>query len=384
MQRWNAVRSQFMVPEGITFLNNGSYGPNPRPVFEALCRYLRELAENPSNYGTMAEHVHQVVKPKLASFVGARPELTAIVTNLTLGMNVIARGIRGLAAGDEVLATDQEYGAVDHTWDFAAQKLGLIVRRVAIPTPPGSAEEIVKCIEAGITPRTRLIYCSHVTATTGLVLPVKRIARIARERGILCAIDGAHAPGMLAIDVGDIDADFYAGNCHKWLGAPMGTAFLAVAERSWDRLDPLIVGWGWRRDQAETFTGNFESPGIHNVALFNAIGEAVDFQLAIGREQIESRGRELASYARDRLARLPGVKPITPADSALCGSMATYLFPPLEDEQRFGAVLQRRKIIVPAGAGKAGGRGRISTHIYNNREDVDRFVEAVAEIYRLS
>jgi isopenicillin-N epimerase len=382
MTDWNSVRSQYMIPDGTIDLNNGSYGPTPRPVFEALVGYQRRLAEDPSRFGEQFDRLMRVVKPKLAQFVGSDPDCTAIVTNLTYGMNVFARGIRGLAPGDEILTTNQEYGAVNNAWDHAAGDRDLLIRSVNIPSPPESADQIVKLIEAGISPRTRVIYVSHITTTTGLVLPVRRICELARSRRILSVIDGAHAPGMIRVNIGEIDCDFYTGNCHKWLCAPLGNAFIAAHPRSWDRLEPFLVGWGWSKEKPETFQGNFESPGIHNVALHNAIGEAVDFQLAIGKEKIEARGRELSEAGKDLFTSMPGVKLLTPRDPALCGSMAAFSLPAVQDELRMQEALKKRGIIIPAGANSAGGRMRVSTHIYNKMEDLHALAEALRETYR--
>ena len=378
---WGTVRALYMVPPGVIYMNNGSVGPSPRPVFEALVRYMRQLEENPSVYNEQYNRMVKEVKPKLAAFLGARPECTAIVMNLTWGMNIFSRGIRGLAAGDEILTTDQEYGAVNNAWEYAAGRQGLHIRRVSIPVPPESPRQILDIIENGISPRTRVIYFSHVTSSTGLVLPAKQISALARARGVLTAIDGAHAPGMLSLDIEDIGCDFYAGNCHKWLCAPKGTAFIAAHPRSWDRLEPFLVGWGWAKDRPETFVGNFENPGIHNTAIPNAIGDAVDFQLSIGRERIEARGRELAEYGKTLFTRLPGVKLLTPRDPAMCGSMAAYTLPPLDDGEKLKTALRVRGLIVPAGADPTGGRMRISTHIYNAREELDLLEEAFRETW---
>jgi len=273
MTDWNAIRRSYMVPGDVVYLNNGSFGPAPRPVFDALVRYMQQLEENPAVFNDQFTRMQTVVKPKLAAFVGCRPEYMAIVMNLTFGMNVLAQGIRGLAPGDEILTTDQEYGAVNNIWDYTVRNKGLVIRRVKIPVPPESPNQIVQLVEQGITPRTRAIYASHVTTTTGLVLPVKQISAMARSRGILSFIDGAHAPGMLKVNIEDIGCDFYTGNCHKWLGAPKGTAFISMTAQSWERIAPFQVGWGWEKDKPETFAGNFETPGVHNTALSNAIGK---------------------------------------------------------------------------------------------------------------
>jgi isopenicillin-N epimerase len=380
---WSTMKARYMVPPDLVYLNNGSFGPAPRPVYEALVRYLRALEENPSMWGEQNERVIKVVVPRLAAFVGSDPDFTAMVTNLTMGMNVFARGLRGLGAGDEILTTNQEYGAVLNVWDYVAKQQGLAVNHVHIPVPNESPEEIVKIIEAGITPRTRVILCSHVTTTTGLVLPVKEISALAHSRGILTVIDGAHAPGMIRVNIRDIGCDFYTGNCHKWLGAPKGTAFVAMHPRAWDRVDPFIVGWGWNKETKESFEGNFETPGIHNTALSLAVHDAVQFQEEIGTEAIEARGRQLAEYGKDVFTRLPGVKLLTPRNPALCGSIASYSLPPLEDGARMADAFKKRNMVIVAGANSAGGRMRLSTHIYNSEADVDLVDEAMRESYGL-
>jgi isopenicillin-N epimerase len=380
---WSRVRASYLLPPEVIYLNNGSVGPCPRPVFEALSAYMLQLEENPSVYGEQFDRMVRVVKPKLAAFVGSQPDCTALVMNLTFGMNVFSRGIRGCAPGDEILCTDQEYGAVNHAWEYSAARQGLSLTRVVIPTMPESPRQIVESIERGITRRTRVIYCSHITSSTGLVLPVKEICAMASAAGILTAIDGAHAPGMLGLDIQDIGCDFYAGNCHKWLCAPKGTAFIAAHPRSWDRLEPFLVGWGWAKDRQETFAGNFENPGIHNTAIPNAVGDAVDFQLSIGKDLIEARGRELAEYGKDLFTKLPGVTLLTPRDPALCGSIAAYTLPALEEPARLVDALRSRGLIVPAGADASGGRMRVSTHIYNSTAELDLLSEALREAYRL-
>ena len=379
MNDWTRIRQQFMVPPGVVYLNNGSFGPAPRPVFDALTIYLRQLEENPAVFNDQFQRMLTVVKPKLAAFVGADPAYLAVVVNLTFGMNLLARGVRGLSAADEVLTTDQEYGAVNNIWDYSARQHGFTIRRVRIPSPPESPSQIVRLIEEGITPRTRALYVSHVTTTTGLVLPVREICAMARSHGILSFIDGAHAPGMINVNIAEIGCDFYTGNCHKWLGAPMGTAFVAMTPDSWERIDPFQVGWGWYTDKPETFAGNFETPGVHNTALSNAVGEAVDFQLSIGKEAIEDRGRELAGYAKDQITALAGVTLLTPRDPRMCGSMSAFSLPPADTDAKLLGALKSRGIVVPARVDPTGGWLRVSTHIFNSRTDVDVLVDALKE-----
>jgi len=152
-----------------------------------------------------------------------------------------------------------------------------------------------------------------------------------------------------------------------------------MTARSWERISPFQVGWGWEKNKPETFEGNFETPGVHNTALSNAIGEAVDFQLSIGKEAIENRGRELAAFTKDLLTGLPGVRLLTPRDPALCGSMSAFTFPAAESDQRLMGALKTRGIVVPARADRTGGWLRASTHIFNSRGDVEILAEALKE-----
>jgi isopenicillin-N epimerase len=297
-------------------------------------------------------------------------------------MNVLAHGIRGLGPGDEVLATDQEYGAVNNIWDHSARGKGFTVCKVKIPSPPESPAHIVRLIEQAITSRTRAIYVSHVTTTTGLVLPVREICAMARARGILSFVDGAHAPGMLNVNIEQIGCDFYTGNCHKWLGAPMGTAFIAMTAHAWEKIEPFQLGWGWEKGKPETFAGNFETRGVHNTALASAVGEAVDFHLAIGKDAIESRGRELSELAKDLLlAAFPALTLLTPRDPSMCGSMAAFSFPAEENDTRLVKALQARRIVVPTRIDRDGGWLRVSTHIFNSKGDLEVLVDALREYF---
>jgi isopenicillin-N epimerase len=268
---------------------------------------------------------------------------------------------------------------VNNIWDHSARSKGLVIRRVKIPSPPESPRQIVELLERAVTPCTRAIYVSHVTTTTGLVLPVREICAMARARGILSFVDGAHAPGMLSVNIEEIGCDFYTGNCHKWLGAPKGTAFVAMTAQSWGRIEPFQVGWGWEKDKPETFAGNFETPGIHNCALSSAVGEAVDFQLSIGKDAIEARGRELSELAKDLLSSLPGIRLLTPRDPSMCGSMAAFTLPPAENDQRLMKALKSRKIVIPARVDATGGWMRVSTHIFNLKGDLEILVDALRE-----
>ncbi len=380
---WDAIARRYSIPPGIAYLNNGSFGPVPTAAIEASVSLLRDLESNPQEY--LAEYRERTpgVKADLGDFLGMRAEDFVFVTNVTVAMNMVARGLRSLKPGDEILLTDQEYGAVDKTWQFVASRRGAHIVRAALPAPATTPGELYDAIVSAITPRTRVISISHITSPTGVILPVRAICAEARRRGVLTAVDGAHAPGMIPLDVELLGADFYAGNCHKWLGAPKGVGFLWASPQAQALLDPLIVGWGWDPEH-ESFLGNFENPGTHNPALYLAVGNCLELQREIGPEAIAARGRELAAYARERVLGIPGVQPKTPSTADLSGSLQAFDLPPLPDKD-LGALMRERRIIVvvaPGGASDGNGiRLRVSTHVHNNREHVDRMVDVLREAY---
>jgi isopenicillin-N epimerase len=376
---WDNIRKQFELPQGVVYLNNGSFGPCPKPVLDATAAYLRDIDSHPGAklgeyWGKLKE-----TKKRLGAFVAMDPEDFVFVTNVTMGMSMISRGLRVLEEGDEILTTSQEYGAVNNAWEFVARKRKLTIRTAVVPSPPESAEQIVDIIKASFTDRTRVLYFSHITTTTGLILPVREICAAARERGILTAIDGAHAPGMIPLDVAALGADFYTGNCHKWLCAPKGTGFLWVRKGAQDMLDPLIVGWGWDKE-SDTFLGNFENPGTHSSGLPVAVGDAVAFQEAIGKETIAARGRELTAYGRGALEGISGTRSLTPSVPGMSNSLTAYALP-LGDHEKLKRELEKRNIIIPNGPREDDTWLRLSTHVYNTREEIDLLVQALGAAY---
>ncbi|MEI6210136.1 MAG: aminotransferase class V-fold PLP-dependent enzyme [bacterium] len=381
MTDFTGMRRLFMIPEGVAYLNTGTAGPCPASVFDIVVAWQRQLEGNPAaEYGRLHGETTGPAKAKLAGFVGTNPANLAFVTNVTHGMNALASGICGLQPGDEILsAADIEYGAVNNAWDCAAGRRGLTIRRIALPQELPNHDPIVQAFERAISQQTRVMYFSHVTFTA-LVMPVARLCRLARERGILTVVDGAHAPGLVPVALDALGCDYYVANCHKWLCAPKGTGFLYAAPAAQARLAALVPGWGWKQGQ-ETFLGNFEHPGIYNPAPFIGVGAAVDFMNGLGFDNIMAHGRNLAGYGRSVLSQLPGVRPLTPAGADFCCSMVRYALPPLADPSRLQQALDRRNIVVPAGVTPAGGHLRVSTHLYNTAAEIDLLAQALAEAY---
>jgi isopenicillin-N epimerase len=329
-------------------------------------------------------------RDRLARFVGAPPQSIAFMANVTAGVNIVAAALR-LDAGREVLVTDQEYGAMLYAWERAVRRSGAGLR--TIPLPVGTdftAQEIIARFEAAIDARTQVVFLSHITTTTGLVLPVREICEIARRRGAVTVIDGAHAPGMIPLDIASLGCDFYIGNGHKWLLAPVGTGFLYTRRGCDALIEPLVVSWGWQYDHSiahdrdsegsTPFLRSLEFQGTRDPAPWFAVPAAIDFHDRIGRERILNRDRDLARFARSQLAALPGVEPAIPDDPALSAALVAYRVP-----FAHAGELQRRlwsdyHIETPVLDRCGGVVLRVSTHFYNTTEELVRLRDALAEL----
>ncbi len=337
---------EFLLDPDVTFLNHGSYGACPAPVFARYQELQRELERNPVEFlARRFDELTAEARAALATFVGARAEDLVFVPNATAGLNAVIRSLR-LEPGDEVLTTRHEYGAVTRTWAFAGAKL--------VYAEP---EELA----AAIGPRTRAVSVSHITSLTALVLPVKEICAAAREAGVLSIVDGAHVPGQLPLDLARLGADIYAGNCHKWLCAPKGSAFLWARPEHQGWIDPLIVSWGYD----EGFVRRHGWQGTRDPAAALAVPAAIEAHRSFDLY----RCRALAASFHDRLPPFGG----TPAPQMWASEVDTSdpeaLQRRLYDEHRIEVVVREWE-----------GRNllRVSIAPYNDAADVERLLEALA------
>lgn len=238
---WRQARAQMLLDANVVNLNTGSFGPLPRLVFDRATQLRRELAEEPMDFLLRrAPPLLWQARERLAAFLGGEPRRLLFTANVTAAVNLVASGLR-LAAPGEVLLTDLEYGAMHWVWERFCQRQGLKLRTFALPALPESPDDIVAAAEKAMTDRTRLFFFSHVLSPTGMVLPAGELCRLARRRGVISVVDGAHAPAMIPLEIEALGCDFYAGNCHKWLLAPTGAGFLYVGTGLEDRLQPAQV-----------------------------------------------------------------------------------------------------------------------------------------------
>ncbi|MGD1148355.1 MAG: aminotransferase class V-fold PLP-dependent enzyme [Thermoanaerobaculaceae bacterium] len=376
------LRDLFMLRPGMTYLNHGSFGACPRPVFERYQAWQRELEEQPVEFlGRRFAALMRDVRAALAAFLGADPDDLVFVPNATTGLNAVARSIP-LKPGDEVLATDHEYGALDRTWTFMCEKARARYVRQPVPFPVESEEQVVEAVWAGVTPRTRVLFLSHITSTTALVFPVVELVRRARERRIVSVIDGAHAPGQLTLDLRALGADFYAGNCHKWMNAPKGSAFLYARREVQPQVEPLVVSWGWRSERpgSSRFVDEHEWQGTRDIAAYLTVPAAIDFMREHDWPAVRRACHELVRKARREVNEVTGQAPIAPDGDEWFAQMATMQLPCCDHE-----TLQRRlwdefSIEIPTFSWNGGSYIRISIQAYNTESDVAALVRALSRL----
>src|SRR5882724_7494829 len=292
---WTAIRKQFLIPEDEVYLNNGTVGSSPMPVLKAIIDCYQDaerLAQNdPEDYPIWGYAAWNQFRDPLAAFVGCKRDEIALVRNATEANSYIANGV-DLKAGDEVLITDQEHPGGEHPWDLRAKRYGLVVKKVALPKPVARASEVLNKFNDAITPRTRAIFFSHITTVTGVVLPARELCALARSKGILSAVDGAHVPGMMKLNIRELGCDMYSASPHKWLQAPKGSGFLYLREEVMDRVWNTIATEGW--DDRKLKAERFQRIGSSNVPALCGPRAAIELANQIGMDRIERRHRQMA------------------------------------------------------------------------------------------
>lgn len=371
------LRSIFLLDANTVYLNHGAFGACPRPVFEAYQRWQIELEREPVQFlGVLAADRLRSARQALADFVGCRADDLVFFPNPTTTINMVARSLE-LAPGDEILATDHEYGALDRTWRFICGQTGAVYIRQDIPLPLDTPEAIVERLWSRVTPRTRAVFVSHISSPTAVTLPVEAICRRARQAGILSIIDGAHAPGQIRLDLETLGADVYTGACHKWLCAPKGSAFVFVRREIQPMLKPLVVSWGWESDKpsGSAFIDHHEWQGTRDLAAFLSVPDAIAFQAEHHWETVQAGCHQLALEARTRLLRLWDQPPA--CDENAFHQMFVVPVPTADPEGVQRRLYTEFGIEVPLHRWGGASWLRVSIQAYNSAADVDALVEAL-------
>ncbi len=380
------LRDLFLLRPDAIFLNHGSFGARPGPVFDVYQAWQRELEQQPVEFlGRRFADLMQGARQAIGAYFSTGQDNLVFVPNATTGLNIVARSLP-LKAGDEVLSTDHEYGALDRTWRFVCAKRGALYINRPVPLPVKSPEQFVETIWAGVTPRTRVLFLSHITSPTALIFPLAELVRRARQAHILTVIDGAHVPGQIPLDLDQVGADFYSGNHHKWLCAPPGSAFLYARPEVQPMLEPLVVSWGWQPeksalldldDKTSSFVLEQEWQGTRDPAAYLSVPAAIQFQAEYDWPRVRQECHELLRYARQAIGEITGLEQICPDSPEWYAQMAAFPLPACD-----APLLQRRlweeyRVEVPIIQWQGRPLVRVSIQGYNTQADVDALLTAL-------
>jgi isopenicillin-N epimerase len=364
--------NDWLLDPEVAFLNHGSFGATPRAVLAEQDRWRAAMERHPTHF--MSEELPPALaaaSARLATFVGARAEDLVFVENATAGCNAVLRSLR-FVPGDEILVTDHGYPAVRKAAEYVAARADARVVEATVPFPLADAAQVVAAVASRLGPRTRLAILDHITSSTAVVFPVRELTAACRAAGVPVLVDGAHAPGMLSLDVPSVGADWYTGNCHKWLMAPKGSAFLwAAADRQAD-IHPLVISHGF----GDGFAAEFAWVGTRDPSAWLSVPAAIDFHERLGGARLRERNAAMAREQATLLAETWATERGAP--DVLTGSMAAVRLPLREAATTQRAWELRRKLFddhrieVPVSPFAGALWARISAHAYNRPGDYAR------------
>lgn len=378
----NSFRSQFLLRPDIHYLNFGSFGATPSPIFDSYQRWQRLLESEPVQFiafdgvGYLAES-----RRALANYLNVSDADDLVyVTNPSYAVNTVAASLQ-LAPGDEVLATDIEYGACDRAWDFHCERQGLIYRRQHISLPVTDQESFLQDLFAGVNKHTKVLFISHITSATALRLPVEAACARAKEMGLITFVDGAHAPGHIPLDLTNLAADFYTGACHKWMMAPKGCSFLYARKEKQPMLKPLVVSWGYKaaNPSHSMFLDHHQMNGTRDFSAFLTVPDCIEYMKENNWDNVSAHCRLLVRENASRFHELLDSRPISPLTEEWLGQMVSI---PIKTDQP--ETLQRRlfkeyNIEVPIMRQGSDIYIRYSINAFNTQEDLDALYAALSE-----
>ena len=382
----------FLLKKNLTFLNHGSFGACPNSVFKSYQDWQLKLENQPVAFLDQARDFNKHMKNpriQLAKELNVKPNDLVGVVNATAGLNAVAQSI-SLKEGDEILTSDHEYGALEKTWDAVGKRTNARIVKVEVPVPLTSAVEFCDIIKTGMSDRTKVLFLSHVTSPTSLVFPLKEVIAEARSRGIITIVDGAHAPGLIDLDLNDLNADFYSGNCHKWMMSPKGAAFLWARQDVQPMLEPLVVSHGWVAQlggsQQKGAFGNtrfidcFEVNGTRDPAAWLSLPEALKFAQDYDWRSMTQKSANLARQTADRIMDMTQI-PLLASDEFSAPQMISITLPYCHVEDVKRKLYNMFNIEIPVFRWKEKSIVRISIQPYNTQEDANALVFALKNIF---
>ena len=385
----DALKSKFLLDPEITFLNHGSYGSCPKPVFEVYQKYQTDLESHPIKF--MQEDVYKLLeisRESLSHYVNCDKDDLIFVTNPTQAVGTVIHNIL-INSNDEVLSTNLEYGSCDRMWTYDADQKGYKYIQAEINLPIEDKETFLNQFWSYASAQTKYVFISQITSTTGMILPIPEIVDEAKKRGIKTIIDGAHVPAHIPLDIKELDPDYYTGALHKWLCCPKGSSFLYVKKEKQDGIQPMLKSWGWGEEYEKfkssvqlhspsRFINVFQWQGTRDMSTFFTVPEAIQFQEEHDWDSVRSRSINMVIEARNRINEITKLPKICP-DNWL-GQMATILFP-IDDTVAFKKTLYNDyQIEMPVMRHLEHTAFRISIQGYNSEADIDHLINALEEL----
>lgn len=397
---WGYVRQQAVIDPGLVWLNTAEAGPSLRRVLIEEYRHREALSRNRESYlrTYLAGTALQSFTSGIAGLLGAQPDEIAFTTGATASMSLLAAGI-DFVAEDEIVTTVHEHPGGVYPWLLAAKRHGLKVIQLPLPTPLSHPQHVIDAFTGAIGPRTRLIVFSHVQYTDGSVLPVRELCELARAHDVLSVVDGAQAIGMLPVAVRDLGCDFYVGNLHKWINGTAGSGVLYLRDAARHRVWPGAVAGHDEWDTLDRFGSADAQPAApfraewpaamrkydydfqHLAPVHMSAVPAIDFARQIGSARWTARIRELAWYLRLQLQAIAGLRILTSSHPALWAGIVSFQLPGLDSRELAETLLREHRIAVAAVRnGESFDAVRVSAHVYNNYDDIDRLVAALKRL----
>ena len=369
---WENIRGQFILKRGVTYMNNASLGMPPSVVVKAVCDGYEAISREPLHgKHDLQDKIAKEVIPGLARMFGAEADEMVLTRNASEALHLQTIGLE-LNPGDEVIITTQEHPAGHRPWMFRKERDGIVVKEVFIPSPLESGDDVVNRLEAAVTRKTKALSFCHITRG-GHRYPVKKLAAMARDQGLLTLVDGAQAAGQFPINLHDLGCDAYTVSLHKWILAPAGTGFLYVRKDARDRIRSAFS------PGATVEAPGFDPPGTMDFPVRAAIGTALKFVNTLGLENIEKRCRTLSDYLKAGLADIKGVKLLSsPAEETSAPGSTIFEKEGLDAMASVPLMEERIKTHIDEHQRDGHNAIRISTHVYNTMTEIDRLLEAVA------
>jgi isopenicillin-N epimerase len=380
----NSLKDQFLLNPEITFLNHGSFGTCPKPVFDAYQKFQFELESEPIQFITKTGLAYlKTSRESLANYIHCDPLDIVYTTNPSTALNTVIRSL-DLQPDDEILTTDQEYGAMDMTWRYYCKKSEAKYIRQHIPLPLTSKEDFLTAFWSGLTPKTKVIFISAITSPTALIFPVEEICKKARDLGLMTIIDGAHAPAHISLNIRELNPDVYTGACHKWMLAPKGSSFLYVKRELQSKIDPLVISWGYDAEvpSGSVFQDYHSYQGTRDFSAFLVTPHALKFLEENNWEEEKKKCRDLLKHYYPIVAKQLESHAIAPLSDVFLGQICSIPIQTKNPIELKEMLYEKYKIEIPVIQFENTVYLRISFQAYNGEPEIETLINALVDIQK--